>query len=404
MNVLFLAGLFPENKEEQIIKNSKGVIQFAADRLQKSLAKGMSHHFENFRIINSVYIGSFPKLYNKVNVRGGAFKFLEKSDNVDVGFVNLPILKNFSRFINVKKTLEENLVSDQENVVVIYAMHTSFVKAAVELKKTHNNLKIVLIIPDLPEFMGGSTNTLIQKAKNIDTNHQKKLLKHVDGFVVLSKFMVDALAINNKPWEVVEGIYDNVLDQDEQERSNDEFILLYTGTLAKRYGILNLLESFAETNQSQFRLWICGDGDGREDVVNAAKRDARIKYFGQVRPTEIKKMQSQAHALVNPRKPDAEYTKYSFPSKTMEYLASGTPAILYHLDGMPKEYSGYFFAVADTETGLRDKILEVYAMSQEERNNFAQKAKNFIIEDKNPIVQTKKIVNLVKNIFNENPQ
>ena len=38
---------------------------------------------------------------------------------------------------------------------------------------------------------------------------------------------------------------------------------------------------------------------------------------------------------VNPRQNNEEFTKYSFPSKTMEYLASGVPVVAYKLDGIP---------------------------------------------------------------------
>ena len=44
---------------------------------------------------------------------------------------------------------------------------------------------------------------------------------------------------------------------------------------------------------------------------------------------------------MNPRSADAEYTKYSFPSKTIEYLATGVPVVMNRLPGIPEEYE-YF--------------------------------------------------------------
>lgn len=39
----------------------------------------------------------------------------------------------------------------------------------------------------------------------------------------------------------------------------------------------------------------------------------------------VLKAQSESEILVNPRNDNNEFTKYSFPSKVIEYLGSGTP-------------------------------------------------------------------------------
>lgn len=43
-----------------------------------------------------------------------------------------------------------------------------------------------------------------------------------------------------------------------------------------------------------------------------------------------------ADVLVNPRQNDDEYTKYSFPSKNIEYLMTGNAVMAYMLDGIPE--------------------------------------------------------------------
>ena len=49
--------------------------------------------------------------------------------------------------------------------------------------------------------------------------------------------------------------------------------------------------------------------------------------------------------LVNPRPNNEEYTKYSFPSKDIEYLSSGKPTVAFLLDGMPKCYQDFLYVV-----------------------------------------------------------
>ena len=54
--------------------------------------------------------------------------------------------------------------------------------------------------------------------------------------------------------------------------------------------------------------------------------------------SEIADLQTRCDVLINPRPADGEYTKYSFPSKTMEYLLSGSKVVMHRLDGIGEEY------------------------------------------------------------------
>ena len=57
--------------------------------------------------------------------------------------------------------------------------------------------------------------------------------------------------------------------------------------------------------------------------------------MGCVTNDEIVRLQCEATLLVNPRPSDKEFCKYSFPSKTIEYMASGTPVLMTKLPGVP---------------------------------------------------------------------
>ena len=58
---------------------------------------------------------------------------------------------------------------------------------------------------------------------------------------------------------------------------------------------------------------------------------------------ELLKMERRATVMINPTPARLNFTKYFFPSKTMEYLASGTPTVMYRLGCMPKEYDDYVY-------------------------------------------------------------
>ncbi len=75
-----------------------------------------------------------------------------------------------------------------------------------------------------------------------------------------------------------------------------------------RYGILDLLKIFSLLQLRHHQLWICGDGDGKEQVEAASCEN--IKYFGQVSHDQVLELQHLAIVLVNPRQPFDEFTKF----------------------------------------------------------------------------------------------
>ena len=101
--------------------------------------------------------------------------------------------------------------------------------------------------------------------------------------------------------------------------------------------------------------------------------------------------------LVNPRPTNEEYTKYSFPSKNMEYMASGTPVLTTHLPGMPKEYNEYVFLLdEETEAGVAYALDSIFSRSTEELHQKGLAAKEFVMKEKNNVVQASKVLAKIK--------
>ena len=106
--------------------------------------------------------------------------------------------------------------------------------------------------------------------------------------------------------------------------------------------------------------------------------------------------QQKATLLVNPRQNNEEFTKYSFPSKNLEYMLSGRPTICYMLDGVPDEYSNYLIVPEnDSVEALAEAIKSVFDKTYEEQSQIGIKARNFVLENKNYLVQTRKIIDLL---------
>lgn len=401
MKHIFLSSLFPKELTPEIQEQSKGNIAYAANAHQWNFAKGFSEIVEeNLFIITAPVTGSFPLFYKRIFVKSCNFVVDNRVNGLSVGYFNLAIIKN--RFItNALEKALVNQIKKSNNIpttIVVYGMHVPYMEAAIYAKRRFSSIKLCLIVPDLPEYMANSTG-FIWTLRGLIRKDAYRLVPDFDSFVLLADAMVDRLNVEDKPWIRIEGM----IDPDEHPKCgtiNNELgklILMYSGTLASRYGILALLKAFEGITKPEYELWICGAGNTEEIIKCKAKTDKRIRFFGLVSREKVLEMQQSASVLINPRSSQGEYTKYSFPSKTMEYLLSGKPVIMRKLPGIPEEYHKHlFFTSDDSIEALQKAIVDVCEMSTEARNSFGKAAREFVLTEKNYLVQVEKMIGLEK--------
>ena len=120
-------------------------------------------------------------------------------------------------------------------------------------------------------------------------------------------------------------------------------------------------------------------------------------YMGVVPNPEVVEAELDASLLVNPRPTHEEFTKYSFPSKNIEYMASGTPLLTTKLPGMPKEYYPYVFLIEEETTeGYSKALSEALSKTDEDLFEWGAKAKGFVLDNKNSCEQARRVIELIK--------
>lgn len=400
MNVVFLTGLYPKEQEQEIFENCINGVQTATDALQWSFVDGFySLIGDKVDLITLPYVGSYPKRNKKLFFRNGEFVAKNGLKYHSVKFCNLSMYKMYSRYLNSKRVLLNKYKNSKDTILVLYSVSTPFLKAARDLKRRNPNIKLCVIIADLPQFMSDSKDLLYRVFKNIDTKTVYKNLKYVDSFVLLSKHMTEMLPINNKPFVIIEGIYNPNDEVFVDKESNEKKIVLYSGTLARRYGIMNLVNAVMNLKDQSVLLYICGEGDSKQDIMELALKDHRIQYKGNLTRQQVLELQRKSTLLVNPRTPEGIYTKYSFPSKTMEYLASGVATLLYKLPGIPDEYYKYCYTI--DELGVEALAVKLNELLNMPKTALVQKgviAREFILTHKNPQSQCVKVIEMLREL------
>ena len=246
------------------------------------------------------------------------------------------------------------------------------------------------IVTDLPDMLSGSRFS--KKLANF-------IIGSCTGYVFLTEAMNGYLNKKGKPYVILEGHSDIAMKDRKPglEKKIRPRVCLYAGGVSKQYGLGNLVEGFRAANIPNARLHIYGPGDYVKELEQIAAEDDRIFYGGMLLNTQIVEKEQEATLLVNPRPTHEEFVKYSFPSKTMEYMASGTPVLTTVLPGMPKEYHPYVYLMPEeTAEGAAKMLKEVLAHSDEELFEKGARAREFILDQKNNVIQAKKILDMLE--------
>ena len=399
MKVIFIGSFYPEKLYAKIRKSSLVGIDDASNNFQRSLILGFKTHYIDFQVITCPFTRTFPK-HNK-NWRHRFYKLLENDTPIfSLPYLNIFLLNHLTKIVSVILAIRKFIFINQNLLIYIYSLHTPFIIPAILLKLTNKEkVKICLIVPDLQENMTSNKSLIFLFFKNIDKLITSFLIKYVDSFVLLTDLMKNKLELVNKPYIVVEGICNNT----NQYTSSDKLpnTVMYSGSLDIRYGIDILLDSFSHINDSKVELLICGDGDMRNQIKEYSLINDQIKYLGHLPNCQVLELQRKVSLLVNPRPSKDLFTLYSFPSKIIEYLNSGTPTIMFKLPGIPEEYFDYCFVPSDeTSDSLAREIIKVINMDNEFLNKFGLSASNFVKSKKNNIIQTERIKKL-NSIFYE---
>jgi glycosyltransferase involved in cell wall biosynthesis len=296
---------------------------------------------------------------------------------------------------NINKFLRAWFIENPNCTVIL-----DFLKPyAFYVAKAAKGKKIVAIITDLPEHLLDKPNGLLQRAKYVvRTKRYQKIIEYATHFVFLTEQMNVRLNQRNKPYCIIEGLVDANMENIHNNCSKrlSKVICLYSGDLSAKYGLDLLVSAFINCQRDDWELHLYGNGDYVNEIKMQCEKYSSIKYFGIVQNEIVVHKQMEATVLINPRPTHKEFAKYSFPSKNMEYMASGRPVITTKLPGMPEEYKEYVYLIEDESiSGIETVITEVMSKSPEKLTAFGERAKEFVLQNKNNHRQTAKIISLI---------
>lgn len=399
--VLIIGTLVPEKIVNFCHKN--GVKNAAADIVQMYMLHGLEKNIniEKIDTIGAVRVKPYPNI--KIKRFNDAIQENVKGTITGIGYINLPIISFYMRekaIINCAKKWARKHRNKKDVIVIVYSMHSPFMKAAKSVKKIIPTAKIVVTVADLPLYMD-MKGDLRKLLKLLDWQQIKILMKSVDKYLLYTKYMAEYLKIPDEKWMLFEGLFDEERVVNSFQEKEGKNICIYAGNLDARYGIKTLVDAFGKI-KSDAVLHIYGAGVDKGYIENLTNTAKNVEYKGIVTSDEMFHIMKTATLLINPRPSTIGLAKYSCPSKTFEYMASGTPVLMTHLPGLPDEYIPYvFFSKTEDSDGFAEAIDNIMQIDKSELGIFGLRAAQFIKKEKNSEYIMDKVMRFVEDNKND---
>jgi len=408
LEILYNGCYCGENLFNIILKSQDVPMSYAQEKLEKMLFKGFNiNDCSKITAISSVPVRAYPGnkkifwCFKKVN--------LEKNILLkQLPFLNFLIIKQimimFGSFIETLKWVTRNW-KNKNKVMLSYSANPPVLIPMLFLCKLFK-IKSVIIVTEIPKFrlFNGQTSMIRSVLLKVMLKVSEWLHESFDGYIMMTEYMNEQINKKKKPYVVVEGMVDvDEYKNGEEAINKKKKMILYSGTLDYQYGIHTLIKSFKMVDIPDTTLSICGQGNYKKEIGVIANECKKINYLGMLSYIQVSRLQHEAGFLINPRPSNSEFTRYSFPSKTLEYLLSGTPVISTRLVGIPKEYDKYLIYIEDeTEQGYKKQLESILSDNYDRYEGNAKKGREFVLREKNLKAQTGVILGFFIKLLSNN--
>jgi glycosyltransferase involved in cell wall biosynthesis len=400
INVLYISTLCSERLISEMLSLNLGFPNLAAQKFHRLFAQGMALNIDLF----NVNVLSVPEYQKSINSDKVIFKEPETEAGVLYRYVPIILIPIVKRIVVViylfAKIVKWRLTSKyKKNLIIFDILNLSTSIVSLFVSKILR-IKSVAIVTDLPSLM-----YVLQEEKSVldklSIKLQNGLLSITNGYVFLTEAMNETLNQEAKPYCIIEGLSDIQLFS----LKNDEVVdtgnkvFHYSGGLYEKFGVKALIDAFMQINRDDIRLHLFGNGELTSYIELCIEKDSRIVFFGYKKNEEVLHDQLNSLVLLNPRFTHEDYTKYSFPSKTMEYMASGIPLLTTRLPGIPKEYFDFVYVFEEENVeGYRRAMERILDIPKIELKVFGDRARNFVLQHKNNKVQAEKFYRTFDNL------
>lgn len=347
-----------------------------------SFARSLSKGFDEVILISACPVQNYP-LVDRLFFRGESFSS-QGFRGVMLWFINFLVLKHLTRLTACLTTVLPLLRRQRIEWVFIHGVHTPYLIFSLLIRLA--GYRIVVVLTDPPGAVLQTDGKIARVLKKLDTFLVKLALSRVNGVIALAPNLAERLA-PKRPCLVFPGILESKLDaplcspaqQNSCSSSPRPFTIVYAGGLSSAYGVDRLVaavQGIDDTTPVCLKLF--GRGDQEDRIRRLMSSDSRIIYGGFVDSDTLWPELCNADLLINPRPTTELFSSLSFPSKLIEYLATGRPVLTTRINSIPQDLNScYYFIDDESIVGIRNSIRFVIQLPECDRLNFGFAAKEY---------------------------
>lgn len=141
---------------------------------------------------------------------------------------------------------------------------------------------------------------------------------------------------------------------------------MYAGKLDRSPGVDLAVKAFRKLPMEDIELHITGNGDFEEWIKKESEADPRIHFHGRLEYEEYINLYKDVNILLNTRNMNMPENRNNFPSKMMEYIASGRVIVSTKFAGWEKYMDYALFcdceinSIADAMIKAREQYVQNY--------------------------------------------
>lgn len=399
MNIVLVSNLCSNNKFKYIQENKIVKSLVSSQSFFNSIVEGL----KNIPGCKVTCISVLPiTCANSIN-KDYRYEY-ENCDGINYYYLpisSLPYIRSFIDSVLLKRTLKKILKKENDDSIIVFDSlmfeTTNTIKYA--KKKGIPTIGCLTDVPDKLEEMINSSGiyAFIDKLYyKIATNN----LPLFDSYIFMTSEMNTYCNKSNKPYILIDCIV-KPFERKEKKMVNKKPVVLYAGKLIEKFGVLNLAKS-AEYLENICDIWLYGSNcDCKKEIEELCSKHSNLYVHDAVDRETILQLEKDCNILINPRFSD-DFTRYSFPSKTAEYMLSETPVLMYKLPCLNKEYDDYLYYINGNDPlSIANSIKKVLSIDKSKLEITAKKAREFILNNKNNDYQSEKIYGLAKTLLNQ---
>ncbi len=253
---IMMFGFIGDEKQVEDIFQREPSPQLSAVKFQRAIVDGLVESGAAVSILSSMPIASYPT--NKLVIHGHPFTLSGgRAHGRVMGFINLPVVKLFNRFLSALVYGTRMVRQQQVNMIFCYSLHTPFLLTAILLRKL-TGIAVTVMINDLPMNMAGKPERGLRAiAKQLDNRLLNSLASRADLILPVAKGIIDDWVPSAKEYLVIDAIAPNDLAPLPAKAVGGRRTILYAGNLSH---VINFATLFHHARDLDAQLVFVGGG------------------------------------------------------------------------------------------------------------------------------------------------